>query len=64
MLYKSLISFAKDEQGAVAVEYMLLAAVMAVPLIPVVTGYSTEVNGLFNRATAALSELNSLELPK
>jgi len=46
---KSLVTrFAKDESGATAIEYGLIAAGISVAIIAVVNGVGTKVNAAFN----------------
>ena len=46
--------FAQDESGATAIEYGLIAALIAVVIITAVTNVGTNLTGTFNRiATAA-----------
>ncbi len=52
---KNLISrFVKDESGAGAVEYGLIAAGISVAIIMVVKGLGTSLNSTFNNVWAAL----------
>jgi pilus assembly protein Flp/PilA len=47
---KSLVKrFVKDESGATAIEYGLIAALIAVAIITAVTSAGTEISGLFTR---------------
>lgn len=41
------ITFLKNERGATAIEYGLIAAGIAVAIIAVVTGLGTQLNGSF-----------------
>jgi pilus assembly protein Flp/PilA len=52
----SIISqFAKDESGATAIEYGLIAALIAVGIIVAATALGTQLSGLFNRISTHLS---------
>lgn len=52
---KSLIvRFAKDEKGATAIEYGLIAALIAVVIISGATLLGTKINGTFSRVSAKL----------
>ena len=52
---KSLIStFFKDESGATAIEYGLIAAGIAVAIIAVVEGLGTNLNNTFSSVSSAL----------
>ncbi len=46
--------FFKDESGATAIEYGLIAALIAVVIIGAVTALGTELSGNFNAITAAI----------
>lgn len=47
--------FAKDESGATAIEYGLLAALIAVMCIAAMTQVSTAIQGIFGRIADALN---------
>jgi len=52
---KSLISkFFKDESGATAIEYGLIAAGISVAIIAVVNGLGTKLNGTFSSISSQL----------
>jgi pilus assembly protein Flp/PilA len=52
---KSLISkFFKDESGATAIEYGLIAAGIAVAIITAVRGVGTQLSGTFNSISTSL----------
>jgi pilus assembly protein Flp/PilA len=52
---KNLVSrFVKDESGATAIEYGLIAALIAVVLITVLGNIGTALNGKFGEVEAAL----------
>ena len=46
--------FAKDESGATAIEYGLIASGIAVVVIAAVQGIGTNLNGVFIKVRAAL----------
>lgn len=46
--------FAKDESGATAIEYGLIAALIAVAAITAMTLVGTELTALFNQIAASL----------
>ena len=51
----SLISrFAKDESGATAIEYGLIAALVGVAIITAVTNLGTKLKGTFGNVSAKL----------
>ena len=53
---KSLFSrFVKDESGATAIEYGLIAASIAVAIIAVVQGLGTKLNSTFSSVSGALN---------
>jgi len=51
---KLLVRFAKDESGATAIEYGLIAAGIAVAIIAVVQGLGTSLNTTFGSVQTAL----------
>jgi pilus assembly protein Flp/PilA len=52
---KSLVKrFVKDESGATAIEYGLIAALIAVGIIVAVTSMGTELSGIFTRVANIL----------
>jgi pilus assembly protein Flp/PilA len=52
---KSLVTrFAKDESGATAIEYGLIAAGISVAIITVVQGLGTKLNSTFTSVSGAL----------
>jgi len=52
---KLLLRFAKNETGATAIEYGLLAAGIAVAIIAVVSGVGTNLNTTFTTVQGALA---------
>lgn len=48
-------SFMRDESGATAIEYGLIAAGIAVAIITVVQGLGTKLNLVFTNITAAIN---------
>ena len=53
-----LISFLKNESGATAIEYGLIAAGISVAIITVVNGLGTQLNTTFSSISSALSTAN------
>jgi pilus assembly protein Flp/PilA len=51
---KTLVKFAKDESGATAIEYGLIASGIAVAIITVVQGLGTKLSGTFANVSANL----------
>ncbi len=51
--------FAKDEQGASMVEYILLVALIALAVIAAVVFLQGQINSKFNQAGSALSSSGS-----
>jgi pilus assembly protein Flp/PilA len=49
-----LLRFVKDESGATAIEYGLIAAGIAVAIITVVKGLGTNLNTTFTKVSTAL----------
>jgi len=54
---KRLISFFKDEEGATAIEYGLLAALIAVVISVGAAAVGTNLNGMFNAVAGALPQV-------
>jgi len=52
---EKLIRFFKDEEGATAVEYGLMVALIAIGIMAAVIGVRNGLNGLFGRVAAALN---------
>ncbi|MEE9449850.1 MAG: Flp family type IVb pilin [Ignavibacteriaceae bacterium] len=51
---KKLIRFLKDEEGVTAIEYGLIAALIAVGIIAAVTAVGIKLQGTFNTIDAAM----------
>jgi pilus assembly protein Flp/PilA len=51
---KTLARFAKDESGATAIEYGLIAACISVAIIAIVQGVGTKLNSTFTQVEQAL----------
>ena len=49
--------FLKDQSGATAIEYGILAAMMAVAVIAAVTTLGTELSALFGKIATALDDV-------
>lgn len=55
-LFKAVTSkFLRDEEGASAIEYALIAAMVAIVLINFITPINTAVTGIFTRIQQALT---------
>jgi pilus assembly protein Flp/PilA len=52
---KFVTRFLKDESGATAIEYGLIAALVAVALVVVLTAMSTQLQATFTSVTKALT---------
>jgi pilus assembly protein Flp/PilA len=52
---KALVKFGKDESGATAIEYGLIAAGISIAIIAVVTTIGTNLNTIFTSVSTALS---------
>ena len=52
-------SFLRDEDGAAAIEYGLIAALIAVAIIVGATALGTSLNGLFTRLGACMATPNT-----
>lgn len=53
--------FAKDESGATAIEYGLIAALIAVAIIGVVTAMSTNLKATFTKVGTELDKANKAQ---
>ena len=53
------MEFYRDEEGASAIEYALIAAMVAVALVTFVTPIRTAVTGIFTRIQTALTAGNT-----
>ncbi len=49
-----MIKFIRDEQGATAIEYGLIASLIAVAIIGALTALGGDLNGIFGQVTAQL----------
>lgn len=54
-MLKAIRSFAKDESGATAIEYGLIAALVSVAAIGALTAMGTSLSGMFNTVSSSLS---------
>ena len=52
---KSIVRFLRDEEGVTAIEYGLLASLIAVAIITAVTLLGTNLNIVFGKVSTALS---------
>ena len=57
---KTIAHFAKDESGATAIEYGLIAALIAVGIIAAATTLGSSLSGLFNKISG---KLNTVVVP-
>ncbi|MBN66668.1 MAG: Flp family type IVb pilin [Rickettsiales bacterium] len=53
---KTFVNFLKDESGATAIEYGLIAALIAVAAIAAMTSIGTELKGTFNNVASELKK--------
>ena len=53
---KFIAKFAKDESGATAIEYGLIAALIAVAVIAALNSLSGKITGTFNKVGAAMPQ--------
>ena len=51
--------FMKDESGATAIEYGLIAALIAVAIMSTIGGLGTELNKTFSKTSSAMSSTNA-----
>jgi pilus assembly protein Flp/PilA len=56
---KTLFRFAQDESGVTAIEYGLIAALIAVVIIVAVTAVGTDLKGVFNAVATGLTSATS-----
>ena len=53
-MWKAILEFIRDEEGATAVEYGLIAALIAVVILGALTGIGTRLKCVFNSILTAL----------
>lgn len=58
-MFKALRSFAKDESGATAIEYGLIAALISVAAIAALTSVGSSLTGMFNTVASELNTATS-----
>ena len=58
-MLKTLKTFAKDESGATAIEYGLIAALVAVGLIAALTALGSSLGKIFNTVSSQLNSASS-----
>ena len=58
-LYLGIQRFIRDEEGVTAIEYALIAALIAVVIITAVTSTGTQVQTTFNKVVNALNTANA-----
>ncbi len=56
---KKLLRFIKDEEGVTAIEYGLIAALIAIVIVVAVTLVGTSLNTLFNKVSSELVTANA-----
>ncbi|HVX81267.1 MAG TPA: Flp family type IVb pilin [Devosiaceae bacterium] len=56
-MMKYIAQFAKDESGATAIEYGLIAALIAVGIIVAATTLGSSLSGLFNKISTKMSNV-------
>ena len=52
---KKLMQFIKDEEGVTAIEYSLIAGLLAIVIITAVTAAGTQVSNMFDRVATELT---------
>lgn len=55
----TLAAFLKDERGATAIEYGLIAALIAVAAISAMNGLGAQLKATFNTTSSAMSSANA-----
>ena len=58
-MIKSIAKFMKDESGATAIEYGLIAALIAVAIITAAITVGTELSAIFNQVGSELNNATS-----
>jgi len=58
-MFKFLRTLRKDEEGATAIEYGLIAALISIAAILAMTAVGTSLSGIFNRVSTELSSAAS-----
>ena len=58
-MFKTLKIFAKDESGATAIEYGLIAALIAVGLIAALSALGSSLQTIFNKVSSELQKAAS-----
>ena len=53
---KKLMQFIKDEEGVTAIEYSLIAGLLAIVIIGAVTAAGTQVSAMFDAVAGALED--------
>jgi pilus assembly protein Flp/PilA len=53
-MHRRLVAFIKDETGATAIEYGLIATGIALAIIPVITGVGSHLKATFQTISSAL----------
>lgn len=51
----AVVKFLRDEEGATAIEYGLIAGLIALALVATIESLTTEIGGLFTRIGTALN---------
>ncbi len=58
-MFKFLKLIKNDDKGATAIEYGLIAALIAVAIITAVTSVGSQLNGTFDKVAVKLTEANA-----
>ncbi len=53
-MHRLILSFSRDDSGATAIEYGLIAALIAVVIIAAVTTVGTNLSGTFNTVSGSI----------
>lgn len=53
-MYKTIKEFAKDESGATAIEYGLIAALVSVAAVTALTNVGQSLDGMFTKVSSTL----------
>ncbi len=57
-MMKFLNKLRRNEEGATAIEYGLIAALLSIGIITAVTSVKTSLNGTFNKVSSKISDAN------
>ncbi len=50
------MAFVREEEGATAIEYALIAALIAIAIVTALTGAGTSISGLFDKISGTIGD--------